>query len=165
MSKHSYCPKNCPYLLKQFNACASPEFANKGKLLTKNNSNFIQICTSAPQNSTQKTPKTNKFNAKKVTVGDITYDSKLEYERHCELAMLEVAGKIAELKRQVEYVLIPKSEYGREIKYVADFQYIENGKLIVEDVKSNPTKTRLYALKKRLMAEKYGIKIREFFRD
>lgn len=104
----------------------------------------------------------NKYHNEKVKTKDGTFDSKFEYERWCYLKMLERAKLITDLKRQVPYELIPKSEYGRAIKYVADFVYTDkNGKQIVEDTKSEITKTRVYALKKRLLAEKFHITITE----
>lgn len=72
---------------------------------------------------------------------------------------MERAGLIKKLRLQVPFVLVDKSCYEREIKYVADFVYIENDAEIVEDVKG--VKTPVYRLKKRLMAERYGIKIKE----
>lgn len=81
--------------------------------------------------------------------------------RYVELTLLEKAKAIQDLKTQVSFPLIPKSKYGREIKYVADFTYYEDGKLVVEDTKSLATKTPVYRLKKRLMAEKYNIVIKE----
>ena len=76
-----------------------------------------------------------------------------------ELKLLERAGVIKDLRRQVPYILINKSSYGRAIKYVADFVYLENGQLVVEDVKG--VRTPVYKLKKRLMAEIYGIEVKE----
>lgn len=105
--------------------------------------------------------KKNKFGAIKTTVDGIVFDSKLESERYKELKYLEKSGEISGLQRQVEFVLIPKSEYGRTISYVADFTYTQDGKFIVEDTKSKATKTAVYRLKKRLVAEKYKILIHE----
>lgn len=102
-----------------------------------------------------------KYKNQRITTTDGKFDSTLEYYRWCELLILEKAKKIADLKRQVKFVLIDKSKYGREISYVADFTYKEDGKLIVEDTKSTATKTPLYRLKKRLVAERYGIEIKE----
>lgn len=76
-----------------------------------------------------------------------------------ELKLLERAGAIKDLKRQVPYMLIDKSRYGRAIKYVADFVYYEDDKLVVEDVKG--VRTPVYKLKKRLMAERFGIEVKE----
>jgi hypothetical protein len=105
-----------------------------------------------------------KYKNEKITTPDGKFDSKLEYYRWCELLILEKAKKIKDLKRQVKFVLIDKSAYGREISYMADFTYLQGDKLIVEDTKSEATKTRLYALKKRLLAERYGITITEIMR-
>jgi hypothetical protein len=46
--------------------------------------------------------------------------------------------------------------------YVADFSFVdENGKATVEDVKSGPTKTASYRLKRKLVKALYGIEIVE----
>jgi hypothetical protein len=105
-----------------------------------------------------------KYRNEKITVDGKTFDSKLEMRRYYELKLLERSGKIGGLQSQVKFVLIEKSEYGREICYVADFTYVENGNMVVEDTKSEATKTPLYKLKRRIMAEKYGIKIKEIER-
>lgn len=105
--------------------------------------------------------KPSKYHAQRVDAEDGKFDSKLEFRRWRELKLLERAGVITGLKRQVRILLIPQSKYGREIAYVADFSYREDGKLVIEDTKSEATKTPLYRLKKRLVAEKYGIEIQE----
>lgn len=102
-----------------------------------------------------------KYGNQKVVNTDGKFDSKFEYYRWCELKILEKAGLIKDLKKQVKFVLIDKSKHGREISYIADFTYLQGDKLIVEDTKSTATKTRLYCLKKRLLAERYGITITE----
>ena len=102
-----------------------------------------------------------KYHAKKTVVDGHRFDSKKEANRYIELCLMERAKAIQDLKMQVAFPLIKKSQYGREIKYVADFTYFEEGKLVVEDTKSPATRTPLYRLKKRLMAEIYGIVIRE----
>lgn len=101
----------------------------------------------------------NKYNAKKVTVDGITFDSKKESKRYLELKAMEKSGSIQNLQLQVPFILIEKSKYGRSIKYVADFVYNRNGSKVVEDVKG--VKTPVYKLKKRIMAEKYGIIVLE----
>ena len=103
----------------------------------------------------------NKYFAKKTVVDGIRFDSRAEANRYCELKILLRAGVIKELRMQVPYVLIEKSKYGRKIVYKADFVYNEKGETIVEDVKSKPTMTGVYKLKKRMLAEKYGIEIKE----
>lgn len=101
----------------------------------------------------------NKYRNKKTIVDNITFDSKKEAMRYKHLKAFEKAGLIKELRLQVPYVLIDKTQYGRVVKYIADFVYIEDGQTVVEDVKG--VRTDVYKLKKRLMAERYGIVIKE----
>ena len=103
----------------------------------------------------------NKYNAKKATFNGLVFDSKHERDRYVELVLMEKAKLIQDLKTQVRFPLIPKSKYGREIVYVADFVYYEDGKMVVKDTKSPATKTPVYRLKKRLLAEQRGIVIKE----
>ena len=100
-----------------------------------------------------------KYRNKKTEANGIMFDSKKEASYYLYLKSLLDAGVIKDLHLQVPFVLIEKSQYGRVIKYVADFVYEQDGQMIVVDVKG--VKTDVYKLKKRLMAEKYGIKIRE----
>lgn len=101
-----------------------------------------------------------KYKNQKTVVDGEKFDSKKEANDYQELLFLERRGIITDLKRQVPFVLIEKSKYGRAIKYIADFTYINSkGKLVVADSKG--VKTDVYKLKKRLMAEKYDIEIEE----
>lgn len=121
-----------------------------------------------------------KYNNKKVMVDGIKFDSKKEALRFKELKMLERAGIIQDLQRQVKYVLIPaqyepsgeiytkgkekgKPKKGklieRECAYYADFVYTENSKTVVEDTKG--VKTPEYIIKRKLMLYIHNIKIKE----
>lgn len=105
-----------------------------------------------------------KYHAKKVTHNGITYDSKKELQRHSELLLLERAGVIQGLQRQVKYELIPSQRVAgkvveRPVAYVADFVYQQNGNTVVEDTKGFRTKE--YIIKRKLMLWVHGIKIRE----
>lgn len=108
-----------------------------------------------------------KFNSKKVTIPGRTFDSRKEYDRYCELLLLERGGYISDLKLQVKYVVIPaqKDESGkvleRECSYIADFVYFDQKaqRTVVEDTKG--FKTKDYIIKRKLMLERYGIRIRE----
>ena len=97
----------------------------------------------------------------------IKFRSRLEARRYDELTLLLKAGKIAELKLQPEWTLqeaytTPDGKRVRAIRYVADFSYrTPAGAFIVEDTKSQATKTRVYGIKKKLMLEKFGIEIVE----
>ena len=102
---------------------------------------------------------TSKYRNKRVEYGGYKFDSIAEKDRFVELRMLETKGYIKDLKLQVPFVLISKSQYGRDVRYIADFTYYIDKELVVEDVKGVLTKE--YKLKKRLMQEKYHITIQE----
>lgn len=98
-----------------------------------------------------------KFHNKKITTDEGTFDSKYEYEEWCRLKLLERAGEIFELQRQVPFDLIPtiKTTAGtlREITYVADFVYLEKNVWKVVDTKGFETPE--YKIKKRLFILQY----------
>ena len=100
-----------------------------------------------------------KYNAIRTAIDGITFASRKEASRYCELKMLAALHHISDLRLQVPYELIPKHGKMRANKYIADFVYTENGTEVVEDVKG--MKTQVYTLKKRMMLEKYGIAIQE----
>ena len=98
--------------------------------------------------------KRNKYGNKKTVVNGITFDSKAEARRYCELRLLERAGEISNLELQPKFVLIPKHKRrGRTVRqatYKADFRYVdEDGNTIVEDVKG--VETREFKLKRKLL--------------
>ncbi len=114
-------------------------------------------------------------NEKIVSDGEV-FDSKREYRRWCELKLLEKAGEIYGLERQVKYELIPAQREAditgprggirrgklieREVAYIADFVYTDkSGQIVVEDCKGMRTKE--YIIKRKLMLHKYGIRIKE----
>ena len=105
---------------------------------------------------------TSKYRNVKMAISGRVFDSKREALRYRELQLLERSGKITDLETQREFVLISKSDHGRAIKYRCDFAYRVDGQFTVEDVKSPITaKNPVYRIKKRLMAEVYGIEICE----
>jgi hypothetical protein len=104
----------------------------------------------------------NKYGAKKITdpATGFVFDSKKEFTRWCELRILERAGKISCLQRQVKYELIPKQKGERACNYVADFVYIDSdGNKVVEDTKG--VRTDAYRIKRKLMLWIHGIRIKE----
>lgn len=109
--------------------------------------------------------RSNKYHSKKVIRDGLAFDSVKEYRRWCELSLLEKAGTITDLDRQVKFTLIPSQRYDgkvveRPCTYVADFVYKdENGSTVVEDTKGFRTKD--YVIKRKLMLYLCGIRIRE----
>lgn len=105
-----------------------------------------------------------KYHNKRVLVDGERFDSKKEYNRWRELKLLEKAGEIKRLERQVKLELLPKQIIDgkvaeRAVYYIADFVYEENGKPVIEDCKG--FRTDVYRLKRKLVLAKYGVQIRE----
>ena len=105
-------------------------------------------------------------NIKTMTSDGIEHDSQAEAKRWIQLKLLERAGEIKDLKRQVKYVLIPSQKEGkktieRECAYIADFVYtdLKTGQTVVEDTKG--FRTRDYTIKRKLMLWVHKIKIKE----
>lgn len=121
-----------------------------------------------------------KYSNQKVNINGEVYDSKREFFRNCELVEMEKAGEISALRRQVKFELLPaqrepstetyksgphKGEHkpGRVIEkaltYIADFVYLKDGQIVVEDTKGFRTKD--YIIKRKLMLYIHGIRIVE----
>lgn len=112
-----------------------------------------------------------KYNNKKVMWNGQQFDSKKELERYQMLLDRQAAGTIANLIRQVTFVLAPpvhiegNKRATPALRYVADFIYVVRAiddrpsELIVEDVKG--MKTRPYLQKRHLMKSLYNIDILE----
>lgn len=106
-----------------------------------------------------------KYHATKTVIDGITFDSKRESKRYQELKLMERAGKIRCLRRQVRFELLPAFDVGgrhyRPTSYVADFVYTdcETGGEVVEDCKGY--RTDVYRLKAKLFAHKFGVAILE----
>lgn len=120
------------------------------------------------------------FNVKTRASDGNVFDSAKEAWRYEQLLLLQRAGEISGLQRQVTYELIPnqyityerysktgkrledgKKLIERKVEYVADFVYTEvkSGEVVVEDTKGIRTKD--YIIKRKLMRFIHGIKIRE----
>ena len=114
-------------------------------------------------------PKRAKYNAVRTTTADgITHDSNSEAMRWLVLKEMQSREEIAELRRQVPFDLttLPRDQRDAAYKgfvtvgtYVADFVYLQNGVMVVEDVKGLPT--RMYQWKRKHMRLEYGIAIKE----
>ena len=131
----------------------------------------------------------NKYGNTKITVDGETFDSKKEYNRYCELRLLERAKVISNLRRQVpfelipaQYETIPTGEYYKigekkgqpkykdvcieqSLVYNADFVYQENGQTVVEDIKGyrDPSSAGYakFVIKRKLMLWIHQIRLKE----
>jgi hypothetical protein len=82
----------------------------------------------------------NKYGAKKMQVGEVTFDSKKEAQRYMELQLLERAGEISNLRRQVKIELMGQhrplyTRTGRKMRLTADYAYTDGGVEVFEDAK------------------------------
>ncbi|WP_109847044.1 DUF1064 domain-containing protein [Acinetobacter baumannii] len=111
----------------------------------------------------------NKFNASKIKLDGMTFDSNKEYKRYIELKALQQRGEIFGLEHHTKFELAPRTQIAGEkrikpaLRYFADFTYyLINGEYIVEDVKSIATrKLPSYRNKKHLMKTVHNIDVRE----
>ena len=106
-----------------------------------------------------------KFRNVKTVIDGVKFDSKAESRRYLELNLMQQAGLIFCLQMQIKYTLIARQKRADGVTelpvfYVADFQYFEKGKLVVEDVKGGKS-TPEFIIKRKLMLEKHGITIKE----
>lgn len=122
-----------------------------------------------------------KYHSEKVRTpeGDV-FDSRKEYRRFTELSLLQKAGEIRGLQRQVPFLLVPDHRepdttgprggkkpgriLERKVEYFADFVYEEHKpdgtwERVVEDCKG--IRTADYIIKRKLMLHVHGIRLRE----
>ena len=98
-----------------------------------------------------------KYGNRRTYVDGIAFDSAKEATRYKVLLILQGQGHIQHLILQPRFDLVVN-----EVKiatYTADFQYVEDGEFIVEDVKG--VRTRDYQIKKKLLKALYGITVYE----
>ena len=122
-----------------------------------------------------------KYNNRKITTEDgELFDSRKEANRWWQLKLMERAGTIHNLKRQVKRELIPAQYIDgkcveRAVTYTSDFEYDKEVPLrqktvmvgegarqtvhVVEDVKG--MRTDKYIIKRKLMLYIHGIRITE----
>ena len=113
-----------------------------------------------------------KFHNVKTTIDNIEFDSAVEAERYCDLKLLQLGKVISGLQLQPEFILQEayvdsNGKKVREMKYIADFRYVENGVVVIEDVKSVVTeKDKTFRLKAKLFQKRYpDIEFRVVMKD
>ena len=98
-----------------------------------------------------------KYNAQKMTIDGVTFDSRKEARRYLILKARASMGQISGLELQPRYELQPSFKRDgkaiRAIHYVADFRYTENGRVIVEDAKG--MQTPVFKIKFKMLLFKY----------
>ena len=109
-----------------------------------------------------------KFKNQKCNLGGLKFDSKKEAQRYKVLRDMQLDGVISDLECQVSFLLADSVKFESEerrkpaLRYIADFTYMQNNILIVEDVKSKHTRSLpTYRIKKHLMMSVHNIEITE----
>ena len=120
-----------------------------------------------------------KYNNQPDERSGIKFDSRKEARRYDELLIMLRAGKIKDLRLQVDFTLqeaytTAGGERVRAIRYRADFTYLEHREhaddpvtgvecwaQVIEDVKSKATVTPSYSVKKKMLMERFGLSIME----
>lgn len=125
-----------------------------------------------------------KYNNTKVEIDGIKYDSKKESQRNAYLELMQKQGLISDLKRQVVFELIPtiyedkvvhlktkdkivQRVAQKAVTYKADFTYVKDGELVVEDVKASASYAALdqtFILKEKMMRYFHGIVIKRVYK-
>lgn len=96
-------------------------------------------------------PAPGKYGNKRVREDGHTFDSKAEHAEYLRLKLLQRAGQISELHVHTRF---PLDVNGRRIgTYTDDFDFRENGRLVISDVKG--VATDAYKMKRELMLALY----------
>lgn len=102
----------------------------------------------------------NKYRNQPVELGDVRFDSKREAKRWQDLQLMQKAGEISDLKRQVKFEFHVSGQHICD--YIADATYVRAGQFTVEDTKSPITRRNaVYRLKRKLLRALYGLEILE----
>ena len=101
-----------------------------------------------------------KYNAKRVYLDNVWFDSQAEARRYSQLCLLEKAGEIVDLRVHPRYELESPftdaiGERHRAIYYIGDFEYKfpHSGQVVCEDVKG--VETPVFRLKAHMFARRY----------
>jgi hypothetical protein len=92
--------------------------------------------------------KPSKYRNRAVVIDGMRFASQSEAARWSELVLLQRAGQISDLKRQVVFACEVNGEL--VTKYLADFVYTRDGQRVVEDRKGGP-ETALFRMKSKLL--------------
>jgi hypothetical protein len=99
-----------------------------------------------------------KYGNKPASEDGLNFDSQAERGRYRELVFLQRAGAISELGLHPRFIIVEgynkrDGSHVRPVYYEADFMYVENGTVVVEDVKG--VATQVFKLKRKLFERRY----------
>ena len=117
--------------------------------MTEKGARALGILPSAPKKKAH-----NKYNARKVWVDGICFDSQKEADYYCQLKLLLKAGAINGFCRQARFVIIEGKNGERGTEYVTDFVVFNpDGTYRIVDTKG--VETSDFKLKVKSFYEKY----------
>jgi len=100
----------------------------------------------------------NKYHNRRIEADGHKFDSAAECNRYYQLKLLERSGEIRNLQVHPVYLLQERFKYAgkweRAITYEADFAYVQDDRVVVEDVKG--VRTPVYLLKRKLFLKQFG---------
>lgn len=95
-----------------------------------------------------------KYNAQKIWVDGILFDSKAEADYYCQLKLMLRAGEITGFCRQARFLITEGVNGERGTEYVTDFIiFYPNGNYQIVDVKGK--ETDVFKIKEKAFREKY----------
>jgi hypothetical protein len=111
--------------------------------------------------------KAHKYGAVRMELDGVQHDSSKEGRRWATLQLMQRAGLITELERQVTYVLAPSVKFEGAaraqpaLRIVVDFRYRERGELVLEECKGgDATITPAFVIKRHLLLHVHGLQLR-----
>lgn len=127
-----------------------------------------EILMGQQKNGSEKKQKTqekgggSRYHNRKCVVRGIGFDSEMEGRRYLVLCDMLARGEICKLKLQPEFTItesyvLPDGKRVKAMRYRADFSYEKNGELVIEDVKTAGTQTRVFINKSKSVYEKFGV--------
>ena len=102
-----------------------------------------------------------KYNARKTTLDGRTFDSAAEARAYAQLQIMQANGEISDLRLQPKFELQPSftdahGKRQRAITYTADFAYMQDGVMVVIDVKGGKaTQTQVFRVKWKMLQYKH----------
>lgn len=86
-------------------------------------------------------------------MNNIRFCNQKEADRYRKLMFLQRMNKISDLKLHTHFILVPAQHGEKAVEYIADFTYMENDKLVIEDVKGYLSKEHI--VKRKWFKDKY----------
>lgn len=138
----------------------APRRKASSNLLTE--AETLAVMTGLRQPGRPARPARQKYGARPVTIDGVRFASQVEARRYQQLRALEQAGEIRDLLPHPRFIF--EHQGVRIGAYTADSAYtiVATGERVIEDVKSGPTRTTSYRLRRKLMQAFHHIEVKEY---